>query len=115
MGGPITIGAITFNRDFWLVKTDWTGIMQWNKSYGCWALRDSCAKLVVTSDNGFTLVGTTESYGAGGYDLWLIRTDAESGLAWTDSTADTVTLYRGATDPYWNYVRVRIWKIKEIP
>jgi hypothetical protein len=47
--------------------------------------------------------------------FYLVKTDVELGLAWTDSTADTVTLYRGATDPYWNFVRVRIWKIKETP
>ena len=41
------------------------------------------------------------------------RSSFEVGLAWTDSTVDTVTLYRGTADPYWNYVRVRIWKIKE--
>ena len=41
----------------------------------------------------------------------LVKTDVESGLAWTGSTANTVTLYRGATYAYWNYVRVRIWKI----
>jgi len=41
----------------------------------------------------------------------LVKTDVESGLVWTDSTADTITLYRGAADTYWNYVRVRIWTI----
>ena len=35
----------------------------------------------------------------------------ERGLAWTDSTANTLTLYRGLNDVYWNYVRVRVWKI----
>ena len=35
--------------------------------------------------------------------------------AWlgTDSTADTIILYRGTNDAYWNYVRVRIWTIEE--
>jgi glutathione peroxidase-family protein len=32
---------------------------------------------------------------------------------WTDSTVDTITLYRGITDIYWNFVRIRIWIIKE--
>jgi hypothetical protein len=43
----------------------------------------------------------------------LVTPDIESGLTWTDSTSDTITLYRGATDAYWNYVRVRVWTIKE--
>ncbi len=61
------------------------------------------------------MVGWTTSFGAGSYDAWLVKTKVESGLAWTDSTDDTITLYRGLTDPYWNYVRVRIWQIKETP
>jgi hypothetical protein len=36
---------------------------------------------------------------------------SEMGLAWTDSTTNSTTLYRGANDVYWNYVRVRVWKI----
>jgi len=43
-------------------------------------------------------------------DLYIVKTDQEMGLTQVDSTANSVTLYRGATDPYWNYVRVRIWK-----
>jgi hypothetical protein len=38
--------------------------------------------------------------------------EGELGLAWTNSTSNTVTLYRGADDLYWNYVRVRVWRIE---
>jgi hypothetical protein len=38
--------------------------------------------------------------------------EGELGLAWTNSTFNTVTLYRGADDLYWNYVRVRVWRIE---
>ena len=71
---------------------------------------DAAWALVETGDGGYALAGQTGPYGAGIYDVWLVKTDAESGLAWTDSTTNTLTLYRGATDPYWNFVRVRIWK-----
>jgi len=47
--------------------------------------------------------------------IFLVKTGTEAGLVLKDSTADTITLYRGTTDPYWNYVRVRIWKPKETP
>jgi len=59
------------------------------------------------------LAGYTESYGAGAADFWLIKTGIELGLAWTDLTNNTITLHRGRTDAYWNYVRVRIWVIQE--
>jgi hypothetical protein len=59
------------------------------------------------------VVGYTASFGAGGNDIYLVKVgvEGESGLALTDSTTNTVTLYRGANDVYWNYVRVKIWKI----
>ena len=45
------------------------------------------------------------------FDWYLIKVDIEFGLAQIDSSANSITLYRGATDAYWNFVRVRIWKI----
>jgi hypothetical protein len=104
------------DNDFWLVKTDASGTMMWNKTYGG-ASGDDAQVLVQTLDGGYALSGMTSSFCTGGTDFWLVKTDeignfggVESGLAWVDSSANTITLYRGATDPYWNYVRVRLWK-----
>jgi hypothetical protein len=60
--------------DFWLIKTNASGIMEWNQTYGGEAF-DSASSLVETSDGGFALAGVTESFGAGGTDFWLIKTD----------------------------------------
>jgi hypothetical protein len=96
--------------DVWLVKTDVDGNALWNQTFGG-ADYDYGYSVVETSDGGYVIAGHTDSYGAGNADVWLVKTDVESGLAWTGSTANSITLYRGATDVYWNYVRVRIWKI----
>jgi hypothetical protein len=107
------------NADAWLIRTDATGNIMWNQTYGGtkddWALT-----LVQTADGGYALAGMKDYiYSKDGLvgDFWLIKTDAngnvggvESGLAWIDSSANTATLYRGATDTSWNYVRVRLWK-----
>jgi predicted secreted protein len=106
-------------RDAWFVKTDAAGNMQWNKTYGRSGY-DDLHCVAQTSDGGYMFAGLTDSLGAGSYDAWLIKTDAMGnakdafryGLAWTESTTNTVTLYRGADDNYWNYVRVRIWQTK---
>lgn len=97
-----------------LIKTDDNGIMQWSRSLGGegW---NSVNSVMQTSDGGYTIAGSTTSVGAGSWDFWLVKVDNEFGLAWTDSTANTITLYRGAMDAYWNYVRVRVWKIRQEP
>jgi len=98
--------------DFWLVKTDTVGNMLWNRTYGGTGW-DEAYSMVETSDGGYAIAGETSSYGAGNYDFLLVKTGQEIGLAWTGLTNSTITLYRGLTDPYWNYVRVRMWLIKE--
>ena len=100
--------------DAYLVKTDGTGNMQWSKNYGG-RNGDFAQAVLQTSDGGYILAGTTYSYGSGKSDFWLIKADFESGLAWiVNPTANTLTLYRGATDPYWSFIRVRIW-VPETP
>jgi len=112
VGDTYSFGA--GDSDFYLVKADSVGNMQWSKTYGG-ASTDIGYSVVQTGDGGYMLAGFTYSYGAGNYDVWLVKTDVELGLAQTNSTPNSVTLYRGATDLYWNYVRVRIWRIKQNP
>jgi len=60
--------------DFWLVKTDALGNTEWNKTYGGTA-NDMVHSLIVVSDGGYAIAGYTTSFGAGGYDFWLVKTD----------------------------------------
>jgi hypothetical protein len=67
--------------DFWLVKTDTNGVMEWNRTYG--GTEDDAAwSLVTTSDGGYALAGVTDSFGAGYYDFWLVKTDALGNMQW---------------------------------
>jgi hypothetical protein len=100
--------AVSYS-DFWFVRTDSSGNALWNRTYGGTEY-EYASSVVQTSDGGYAIAGYAEVHGPGGYDFWLVKIGVESGLTWTISTADTITLYRGATDPYWNFVRVRIWK-----
>ena len=100
--------------DMYLVKIGAHGNFQWQKAFGGTSL-DFANSIVQTADGGFVMAGVTWRFEFGRMDeVFLVKTDVEGefGLAWTDTTANTVTLYRGANDVYWNYVRVRIWKIK---
>jgi hypothetical protein len=54
----------------------------WIKTYGGLS-DDNGYDVRQTSDNGFIIVGETSSYGSGGYDCWLIKTDSDGDTLWT--------------------------------
>jgi hypothetical protein len=60
------------NYDAWLFKTDANGTLEWTKTIGG-LKRDEARFVQETSDGGFIIAGTTESYGSGGSDIWLIK------------------------------------------
>ncbi len=68
-------------RDFWLVKTDGDGIVEWNQTYGGEGA-DSAYSVCQSSDGGFVLAGVTYSFGAGESDVWLVKTDAFGNVEW---------------------------------
>jgi len=72
----------------WLVKTDATGSMQWNKTYGGTS-NDAAYSVVQTSDGGYALAGLTRSFGAGSTDFWLVKTDAAGSMQWNKTYGGT--------------------------
>jgi hypothetical protein len=76
------------NGDFWLVKTDAAGNMEWNKTCGGTA-NDGAYALVQTGDGGYALAGYTWSFGAGRYDFWLVKTDAAGTVQWNRTYGGT--------------------------
>jgi regulation of enolase protein 1 (concanavalin A-like superfamily) len=70
--------------DFWLMKTNAMGVPQWNKTYGG-IKHDELSTLILTADGGFAIAGTTESYGAGGADFWLVKTNATGVPLWNQT------------------------------
>ena len=79
------------NQDAWLIKTDMYGKEEWNRTYGG-ANNDWGSAVVITDDDGYLLTGDTRSYGPGGYDIWLIKTDFYGNETWRriygDSSSD---------------------------
>ncbi len=68
--------------DYWLIKTDAAGDTLWTKTFG--KDGDDYSRAVrQTSEGGYIITGYTNSFGAGFYDIWLIKTDAAGDTLWT--------------------------------
>lgn len=76
-------GSMIENHLFevYMVKTDADGNLQWWKSFGGFG-NDVGRSLQKTSDGGYIIAGYTESKGAGGYDVYLIKTDKNGNSQW---------------------------------
>jgi hypothetical protein len=81
-------------NDFWLVKTDSSGAAEWNQTYGGPNYEEGHS-VVQTSDGGYAIAGRTNSYGAGDYDIWLVKTDDSGTVEWTQAYGGTGTDYWG--------------------
>ena len=70
------------DTDAYLIKTDADGDTVWTRTYG--GFDDEGATSVrQTADGGYIMAGYTRSFGAGGTDVYLIKTDAGGELLWT--------------------------------
>jgi hypothetical protein len=68
--------------DVWLLKTDSQGDTLWTRTYGG-SEYEFRVSLDQTSDGGYVMIATTDSFGAGGYDIYLVRTDSQGNVLWT--------------------------------
>lgn len=84
-GGYIVFGDIISpagSADMWLLKTDAMGDTQWTKTYGGPA-PEYCYSGQQTSDGGYIIAGSTESFGEGKLDMWLVKTNSAGDTQWT--------------------------------
>jgi len=83
--GGFAIAGSTFSYgssgEMVLGKTDATGHLLWAKGFGGTSYEYGNA-VAQTYDGGYAVVGLTYSYGAGGYDLFLVKTDASGTMQW---------------------------------
>jgi len=85
--GGYAIAGYTFSfgageADVYVVKLDANGKLQWTKTIGGPG-NEIGFSLIQTSDGGYVLAGTTESFGVGGSDVYIVKLDANGNLQWT--------------------------------
>jgi len=114
-GGFIICGTTSSfgsSADIYLLKIDSLGDSSWTKTYGGPA-GESGSAVRVLPDNGYAIVGSTGSYGAGYSSIYLIRTDVAGDTLWTatyggnradfgygiETTGDRGYILAGATAP----------------
>ncbi|MCX7784699.1 MAG: PKD domain-containing protein [candidate division WOR-3 bacterium] len=83
--GYIIVGWTYFvdndNIDVWLIKTDVSGNMQWNKTFDK-ADEDYGYSVQQTTDGGYIITGYTYSYDLENIDFWLIKTTSSGSRQW---------------------------------
>jgi hypothetical protein len=86
--GNLTTLSVGLN-DFWLVKTNENGVIQWQRNYGGTSA-DDLRSIVPTSDGGYLLGGTSLSgitgnksaASFGNRDYWLVKIDVDGNIEW---------------------------------
>jgi len=90
-------GDVTGNHggvDYWVVKLDSTGTLQWQKSLGGTGA-DWGQSIVQTADGGYVAAGPSDSNNGdvtgnhGGQDYWVVKLDAAGNIQWQKSLGGT--------------------------
>ncbi len=92
-GGGYLIAGLTASfgaggDDVWLIRIAEDGNELWNQTFGGIG-NDQGWAVTEISDGGFLITGKTNSFGAGAYDLWLLKSSADGDSLWSRTFGDT--------------------------
>jgi hypothetical protein len=79
LAGSIDVGEVG-KRDYLLIKTDSTGDVVWNKTYGEAGIND-CYSAIQTKDDGYLLAGYMR-FSPQLWSCWLVKTDSVGNQIW---------------------------------
>src|SRR5690606_26734764 len=76
--------------DYWIIKLNATGEMEWEKSFGGSGL-DSASSICETAEGGYIIAGRSNSTNGhitdnqGNYDYWVVKLDDSGNMQWQKS------------------------------
>ncbi len=80
--------SFTGTSDMYLVKVDSMGVPLWQQLFGGISVEQGFS-LAQTADSGLVISGYTNSFGAGGYDMYLVKTDKAGNFVWSKTYGGT--------------------------
>jgi len=84
------------SSESWLINIDEYGDRNWHTTYG--GKKEDIGKQINSfSDGSFLLSNETESFGAGGKDIWLIKIDRNGKIIWENTLGSKKDEYAGST------------------
>lgn len=109
LSGDKTESSIGQSDDYWIVKVDSLGAIQWQNTIGG-SLYDQLESIEQTTDGGYILCGYSESYISGDktencngwYDYWIVKIDSLGNIQWQNTIGgdedDVLTSIQQTTD-----------------
>ena len=94
-GGTYSISAEV--PDGWVLKLTSYGDIEWQNTYGGGSY-DRATSIQQTEDGGYIVAGRTQSFGAGGADLWILKLTSSGNIEWQRT-------YGGSLDDYLGYIQ----------
>jgi len=83
-------GSFGTGGDFYIVKLDSSGTLQWSKTIGGTG-GDVAYCIIQTTDGGLAVAGYTNSFGAGNLDMYIVKLDGSGTLQWSKTIGGTLT------------------------
>jgi uncharacterized delta-60 repeat protein len=84
-------------RDVYVIKLDENGNKLWEKTYGG-SDYDDAWSIQQTTDGGYIVAGETNSFGAGGFDVYVIKLDEDGNESWEKT-------YGGGVNDHANFIQ----------
>ena len=94
--------------DAYIIKTDGQGWPLWTRTYGGVAYDDGYSVCQTAPDSGYVVAGSTRSFGAGVYDVYVIKTEPVlAGITGDLPLSMILDVSRGAPNPFIDRTLVR--------